>query len=108
MHEVSISHQLQVVPRGLAVGGPEVRARHQTEQPSETGLASSACSVYAIFPPFASPGARHMNSGNFEQHRINFHALELALRSKGGGVVGVSETSAYLEEILLGCVLLFS
>lgn len=85
-----------------------MRARHQTEQPSETGLASYACNIYAIFPPFSSPGARRVNSGNFGKHRINFHASELALRSKGGGVVGVSETSVYLEEILLGCVLLFS
>lgn len=86
-----------------------MRAWHQTEQPSETGLASHVRSLYAIFPPPCSPPrARHMNSGNLEKHRINFHALELALRSKGGGVVGVPETSVYLEEILLGCVLLFS
>lgn len=85
-----------------------MRAWHQTEQPSETGLASHARSLYAIFPPFSPPGARHMNSGNLEKLRINFHALELALRSKGGGVVGVFETSVYLEEVLLGCVVLFS
>lgn len=38
-----------------------------------------------------------MNSENFQKHRINLHALELALRSKGGGVMGVPETSVYLE-----------
>lgn len=85
-----------------------MRAWNQTKQPSETGLASHARSLYAIFPPFSPRGTWHMNSGNLEKHRINFHAMELALRSKGGGVVGVSKTSVYLEEILLGCVLLFS
>lgn len=51
------------------------------------------CNIYL----FSSQGAWHMNLGNFQKHWINLHSLELALRSKRGGVVGVSKTSVYLE-----------
>lgn len=72
-----------------------MREQLQTERPSETGLKPYEDSHYAIFICSSSQGAWHMNSANFWKQRINLHALELALRSKLGGIMGVS--SVYLE-----------
>lgn len=81
--EQASANSYRVCPSGLAVGGPELREQHQTAWPSETGLdlyaSSRLCNIYLVSP---SQGVRRMNSGNFGKHRINLHALELALRSK--------------------------
>lgn len=74
-----------------------MREQLQTERPTETGLELYAGPDYVIFICSFSQGAGHMNLGNFQKQRINLHALELAVRSKRGGVMGVSKTSVYLE-----------
>ena len=66
-----------------------MREQHQTGCPSETGLELYAVPIMQYLSVLFSGSTAH-ELGNFQRQRINLHALELALRSKRGGVMGVS------------------